>query len=98
MKNLNELVIKNRETNLENGFFFVEFFDGRSLQCCLVGKRDNDDEWLYFVEQIEVGNSGHDEGLSLDCNAWAADEDGGLDHVELFLIEQARMIGVEIVG
>ncbi len=96
MKNLNELAIKNRETDLENGFFFVEFFDGRSLQYCLVSKLD--DEELYFVEQIEVGNSGHNEGASLDCNAWAADEDGSLEHVELFLIDQARKIGVEIVG
>ena len=98
MKNLNELAIKNREVDLENGFFFVEFFGDRSLQCCLVGKRDSCDEELYFVEQIEVGNSGHNEGASLECNAWAADKDGSIDHVELFLIEQARMIGVEIVG
>ena len=98
MKNLNELAIKNREANLVHGFFFVEFFDGRSLQCCLVSKLDNENDDPYFVEQIEADNSGHDEGLSYDCNKWAADEDGGLEHVELFLIEQARMVGVEIVG
>ena len=101
MKNLNELAIKNREVDLENGFFFVEFFGDRSLQCCLVGKRDSCDEELYFVEQIEVGNSGHNEGICADVNAWAAqsdNEDDLWDEVELFLIEQARMIGVEIVG
>ena len=79
-------------------FFFVEFFNGRSLQCCLERENGGEDCDYYFIEQIEVGNSGHNEGASLDCNAWAADEDGSIDHVELFLIEQARMIGVEIVG
>ena len=98
MKNLNDLVIKNSEANLEHGFFFVEFSNGRSLQCCLVSKNNNCDEDYYHVEQIEAGNSGHDEGLSYDCNKWAADEDGSIEHVELFLIEQARKIGIEIVA
>lgn len=95
MINLSELKINNVEANLETGFFFVEFEDGRSLQCCLDAKGDEWDHW--FISQIEVGNNGFNEASSADCNEWAV-VDGGWDHIELFLIEQARANGVDIVA
>lgn len=95
MINLNELVVSNVDASLEAGFFFVEFEDGRSLQCCLDAKGDEWDHW--YVNQIEVGNNGFSEASCADCNEWAV-VDGEWDHIELFLIEQARAVGVEIVG
>ena len=99
MKNLQNLEIKNVEFDLENGFFWVEFENGKVLQCCL--KEQNQDEnknGLVFMEAIEVCNNGYNDGICWDANEWAADEDGDVEHINDFLIEQAREIGLEIVS
>ena len=62
MNELNRLPIKNSESNTEHGFYFVEFENGNSLQCCLVSSKKNDFEEQYFHNQIEMGNSGYSEG------------------------------------
>jgi hypothetical protein len=97
MTNLNELVVKNRESDTEYGFFFVEFENGKSLQCCLVSKQDNCDDEPYFVDAIEIDNSGYNDGICGDVNEWAS-EDGEWSHIEEFLIEQARKYGVSIAA
>ena len=91
MKNLNDMNVVNAEANIEYGFFFVEFEGGKSLQCCLVHNGEG------FEMKINSKDSGFDQGLSYDCNEWAAGEDGEIGHIEDFLLEQAREIGLQIV-
>lgn len=102
MTNLNELAVTNRDYDLETGFFWVEFEDGKSLQCCLKAAKQDEqdlhDNGPQYLKQIEIDNNGFDEGLSYDCNAWAKDEDGEMGHVQDLLIEQARQYGIEIVA
>src|SRR5690554_2415684 len=91
MKNLNKLAIINKDYDLETGFFWIEFSNGKSLQCCLKEQRQDEQE-LYengpiFLEQIELDNNGHNEGICYDVNKWARDEDGDMEHVHDFLIE-----------
>lgn len=89
MKTLNDLKITNRDYDLEHGFFWVEFENGKSLQCCLKGGQ----------KSIEAGNSGHDDGMSLDRNSWAVEQEiADWEEVELFLIEQARQVGIDIIS
>lgn len=101
---MQNLTVKNREADLETGFFFVEFTNGQSLQCCLKSLSQTEEEHFangtIYLNQIEVGNSGHSEGICSDVNAWAAGDDDAdaWDSVELFLIEQARIAGVEVVA
>ena len=97
MTNLNELVIKNRESDTESGFFWIEFESGKSLQCCLVSKQDSCDDEPYFVDAIETDNSGYNDGICGDVNEWAS-VNNEWDHIEYFLIEQARKCGVSIVA
>lgn len=102
MINLNELTVTIREFDLGAGFFWVEFDNGESLQCCLKELRQDEQE-LYengpiFLEQIELDNNGYNDGICLEVNAWAADEDGEMEHVNEFLIEQAREVGLEIIA
>ena len=98
MTNLNELAVTKRDYDLESGFFWVEFENGESLQCCLKGIRDEDGDYVGYATQVEIGNSGFDAGLSWDCNQWAAGEDGEVGHIEDFLLEQARKAGLQIVA
>lgn len=102
MINLNALEVVSREYDLENGFFWVEFENGKSVQCCLKELRQGEQE-LYengtvYLEQVELDNNGCNDGTCGDVNAWAADEEGEMEHVNDFLIEQAREAGLEIVA
>lgn len=100
MTNLNALTVTNVEysTDLASGFFWVEFDNGQSLQCCLHANRDADGCYESFNAAIEIDNNGYDYGICYDVNAWAKDEDGELSHVEDFLIEKAREAGLSIVA
>lgn len=101
MKNLSTLEVINSESNTEFGFFFIEFSNGKSLQCCLTSVHQDAEEFHdngpIFLNQIEIGNSGYSEGLCADCNEWAVVE-GEWSHIEEFLSEQARNCGVQIVA
>ena len=103
MTNLNDLNVVNREYNLETGLFWVEFEDGSSLQCGLVGQPQVN-EWRYetgntiYLEQVDIYNNSFDYGLNWDNNQWAVGEDGETEHIEEFLINQARMCGLQIVA
>lgn len=99
--NLNDLNVVNRNYNLDTGFFWVEFENGKSLQCCLVQARRGDDLVEYgplYLGQVDINDNGFDYGLNGDNNQWAVSEDGEAEHIEDFLIEQARMCGLEIVA
>jgi hypothetical protein len=81
----------------EYGFFFVEFDNGLSVQCCLKANKRIGGEFCGYANQIEGDNSGFNEGISFDCNAWAIikyGEDAVLD----FLVDAARKKGIEIVA
>ena len=93
MTNLNELAVTNRDYDLKLGFFWVEFENGESLQCCLKGIRDEDGDYVGYSAQVEIDNNGHDDGICADVNAWAKDAD-----VKDFLLEQARKAGLQIVA
>ena len=93
MKNLNELAVTKRDYDLELGFFWVEFENGKSLQCCLKGIRDEDGDYVGYSTQVEIDNNGHDWGICAEVNEWAKDAD-----VEDFLLEQARKVGLQIVA
>lgn len=102
LNELNELNVVNREYNLETGFFWVEFENGKSLQCCLVEQHQTDEERYksgrsIYLEQVDINDNGFDYGLSWDNNQWAVGEDGEAEHIEEFLIEQAKQAGLEII-
>jgi hypothetical protein len=97
LDHLNNLKIVNRDYDIEAGFFWVEFDGGKSLQCCLVTKQDDCDSEPYHTAEIEVGNSGYTEGLCAECNEWGALDDEW-SHIEDFLIEQARLKGIQIIA
>ncbi len=93
MKNLNKMTVANRDCCPGTGFFWVEFEDGSSLQCCLVAKQAGPG----YKACVNTKDTGYYDGISRDCNEWAADEDGYTEHIERYLIEQARQAGLEIV-
>lgn len=97
MNKLKNLVVKNSEVDTEFGFFFVELQNGKSLQCCLKQYQDHEGGEPYFLKQIEIDNSGYSDGLCADCNNWAV-IDNEWSHIEEFLIDHARLAGVEIVA
>ena len=98
MTNLNDLNVVNAEASLKYGFFWVEFENGKSLQCCLEVIYDEDGQYVGYAEQIDANDTGFDEGVCWDCNEWAAGEDGEAEHINDFLIEQARKVGLQIVS
>ena len=93
MTNLNELAVTKSDYDLESGFFWVEFENNKSLQCCLKGIRDEDGDYAGYSAQVEIDNNGHDDGICADVNAWAKDAD-----VKDFLLDQARKAGLQIVA
>lgn len=97
MTTLNTLKMKNKDYDTETGFFWVEFENGKSLQCCLVSKQDSEDDEPYFAKAIEIDNSGYNDGICGDVNEWASIDDEWA-HIEEFLINQARSCGIEIVA
>ena len=92
--NLNELKVIDREYNLESGFFWVEFEDGGSLQCCLKAKHDG----LGYEAQIDTNNTGFDQGLSWNNNKWASHDDSECEHIDDFLLEQAQKVGLQLIA
>lgn len=101
MINLNELKVTNTECNLERGFFWVEFENGKTLQLCLVEKKQTEFEHFMngtiYEPKISASDNGYNRGLCADCNSWAVDDDEW-GHIEEFLLEKAREAGLEIVS
>lgn len=94
MKNLNELKVINVESDLEYGFFWVEFEGSKSLQCCLVAAHHPEDGYL---EQVHIWNNGYNDGICHDVNEWAV-IDGDWDHINDYLVNKARENGIQIVA
>jgi len=90
MKNL---TVENVGFDLEVGFFWVEFNNGKSIQCCLVARRDGNG----YIKQIDRSDCGSDEGVSYDVNNWALGDDVGFNDIEELLFKEARKVGIRIV-
>lgn len=102
MTDLNEINVVNREYSLATGFFWVEFENGKSLQCCLKEQYQADGDRYasgksIYLEQVDINDNGFDYGINWDNNQWAVGTDGKAEHIEEFLIEQARQCGLQIV-
>lgn len=90
---LENLNISKVEYDLENGFFWVEFDNDKSIQCCLIERKDGKG----FRKAIDMNDNGYDWGMCEDVNRWAFNENGEGDHVLVFLLKQARKAGLQIV-
>ena len=99
--NLNDLKIDFVEYCLNDGFFFVVFENGESVQCCLASDEVIDDAGYSHSEYkaaVNEDNNGFDEGLNRDCNRWAShDDECEWGHINEFLIEKAKKAGLEII-
>lgn len=98
MNNFLGLEMQYADYDIESGFFFVVFDDVNSLQCCLASRQDDVDSGFYHIAAIDISNTGYSDGLCGDCNSWAITENGEWSHIEDFLIEQARQIGLDIIA
>ena len=92
MKTLNELKIVNTDYDLDLGFFWVEFENGKSLQCCLVQDAD-----FAYLPKINSNDTGSSEGLSSDNNEWALGEDQDFGEINDLLISEAKKLNIEII-
>ncbi|MGL6121469.1 MAG: hypothetical protein ACRC1W_00225 [Shewanella sp.] len=92
--NLNSLKVVNSGAVVEDGYYFVEFEDGKILQCCLVASFDNS----HFLNEVDCTNSGFTSGPCAECNEWAVGADGDWLHIDQFLIDKATADGVLIVA
>jgi hypothetical protein len=92
--------IKETGIEMEYGFFFLVYEDGRSLQCCLEEKEQKEEDRFLngpkFLNQIDSENSGFDDGLSYDCNEWLIEEIGH-DETLKIILDAARSDGIEII-
>lgn len=63
MTNLNDLNVVNAEANLKYGFFWVEFENGKSLQCCLKAAHQDEQDLFengpIYLEMVELDNNGY---------------------------------------
>lgn len=94
---LNALTVVSREYGLVSGFFWVEFENGKSLQCCLREAFSYYGIHVGYEPQIDINDTGFNVGINWDNNQWAAGEYGEAEHIEEFLIEQAKQAGLEII-
>ncbi|WP_087546738.1 hypothetical protein [Acinetobacter sp. WCHA39] len=93
MKNLNELKIVNTDFDLDTGFFWIEFENGKSLQCCLKLRKD----LKGYKKEIVKNDNGSCEGLSGDNNDWALDEENpDWANINDLLHREARKLGIKI--
>lgn len=76
----------------ENGFFHIEFTNGKSLQCCLI---DGKGRKFQFNKAINSNDMGANEGLSSDCNEWFGSDSNIIDNV---LLTAARKFGLKITN
>jgi hypothetical protein len=92
--------IKESSKDTEYGFFFIVYEDGRSLQCCLKERNQDEDErgvnGPIFLNQIDSDDSGFDDGLSYDCNEWVIKEVGHEATLKIIL-DAAKKAGIEVV-
>ena len=90
MKNLN---ITDVTCSLICGYFWVEFDNGRSIQCCLMKRKDGDG----FEKAINFDDPGIAWGICADVNAWAAPDDD-YEFVYTTIKREARKAGVRIIN
>ena len=88
MKNL---TVVNADFDQEIGFFWVEFNNGKSIQCCLIARKDGNG----FTKKIDRNDNGSSWGVCGDTNEWAAIE-GDYTEVNEMLHREARKLGIKI--
>ena len=93
MKTLNELKIVNTDYDLDLGFFWIEFENGKSLQCCLNQRKD----LKGYKKEIDSNDNGSHWGLSGDNNEWALGEDQDFGEINNLLHREARKLGIKII-
>ena len=93
MKTLSELKIVNTDFDLDTGFFWIEFENDKSLQCCLQLRKDEKG----YKKSIKADDNGSSEGLSGDNNDWALDEENpNWVNINDLLHKEARKLGIKI--
>ena len=90
---LSNLNITNVEYDLDNGFFWIEFDNEKSIQCCLMKRKDGDG----FKKAINFDDPGVAWGICADVNAWAA-PNGDYEFVYTTIKHEARKAGVRIIN
>lgn len=98
--NLNALEVRFAEYCLNDGFFYVLFKNGESVQCCLASHEELDHQgYSYSVYKAAISeeNNGFSEGLCRDVNRWAVHNDNEWGHINDYLINAAREAGLEII-
>lgn len=75
--------------NIINGFFWVEFQDGKSLQVCL------ENDLGRYLKTINLSDCGIDTGMCLDCNDWFFERNKGLVHYDQKIAEAKSIIAKE---
>lgn len=90
---MRNLTIVNTEFNTEHGFFWVEFNNGKSIQCCLVARKDGNG----CTKQIDRNDCGSNEGLSFDNNEWALNEDNDFAEINDLMFKEAKKLGIKII-
>lgn len=101
LESLNNLKVVNVEADLGRGFFWVEFDNGRSLQCCLKEQMQSNLHFFIkgpeYLNAIDSRDCGFDQGQCADVNKWAVGEDGEWGHILDFLLANAARYGVDIL-
>lgn len=83
--------ITNTDYDLDAGFFWVEFENEKSIQCCLDHAKDD----FIHIKRV-IDNGGYDDGLSGDCNEWFFDEFGKDECLKL-LKKESRELNIKWV-
>lgn len=93
MKNLTELKIVKTDYDLYSGFFWIEFENEKSLQCCLSQRKD----LKGYKKEIDSNDNGSHWGISGDNNEWALGETQDFGEINNILYREARKLGIKII-
>ena len=91
---MENLSVKNAEYDLEAGFFWVVFENGKSIQCCLTERADGNG----FKKVINFADPAIEWGINADVNAWAVTADDNYEFIYAVLKREARKAGVRIIN
>lgn len=86
--NLSNLNITNVECDFDYGLFWIEFSNKKSIQCCLMERKDGNG----FKKAINFDDPG-----IVWVNAWAAPDDD-YEFVYTTIKREARKAGVRIIN
>lgn len=93
--NLNKLTIAHTGYSIVDGFFWIKFDNGKTLQCCLAKSKKSG-----FKRAVFKNGNGYNTGICADINAWAMDgknQEEVSENLLQFLIKNARKSGLRII-